>query len=186
MHITTDVYPKSIVKSNIFSVPISVKNVISRTRQFTFDLVRKQGFPAFTVQVCKSPLAISIEHIQSVDFRSNPRNHCILHFAPFQSGAVLESDGENEPSKSPNDSSKAKGRRSRGTGAKQYESFTLNETQYSVGDDIVITMPKEEGSWGVARITKIYHDELADDIPLLRLLWFWRATEVMIHCMDSL
>ena len=91
-----------------------------------------------------------------------------------------DSDRENAPSKSPSGSSQAIGRRSTGTAVKRYESFTYNGTEYRVGDDIVITMPKDEGSWGVARIIKIYHDELADDIPLLRLLWFWRATEVMM------
>ena len=77
-------------------------------------------------------------------------------------------------------------RNSSGTGANQYESFVFNGTEYMVGDDIVITMPKEEGLWGVARITKIYHDPLADDIPLLRLLWFWRATEVTKYPMFQL
>lgn len=111
----------------------------------------------------------------------NPPIH--FRFGPLKEG---DSDNDNEPAKSPKLNSKDLQRNSSGTGANQYESFVFNGTEYNVGDDIVITMPKEEGLWGVARITKIYHDPLADDIPLLRLLWFWRATELSSTTPDNI
>jgi len=101
-----------------------------------------------------------------------------FRFGPLLYDVNGSSDTEPDSSKFHDDSSNEKQHRSCSPSSQRYSSFIYNGVEYAVGDDIVITMPKDEGSWGVARITKIYHDELADDIPLLRLLWFWRATEL--------
>ena len=77
---------------------------------------------------------------------------------------------------------------------KEYHSFIYNHVEYRKGDDVVVAMSDQEGGWGVARITKISQRDV-DRIPLLHLIWFWRATEVtlsffvllsVIHSLHSL
>jgi len=67
--------------------------------------------------------------------------------------------------------------RSRAFTQREYESCTFNHVEYKTGDDVVIDMVKEDGYWGVARITKIFKKD-DETIPKFELIWFWRATEV--------
>ena len=60
---------------------------------------------------------------------------------------------------------------------KEYQSFSYNNIEYMVGDDVVVKTPlHEEGEWGVGRITKILHSD-SDKIPRIKLIWFLRASE---------
>ena len=59
----------------------------------------------------------------------------------------------------------------------KYQSLFYQNREYKIGDDVVISMPADQGGWGVARITGI-HQKSDEQIPTFDVLWFWRATEV--------
>jgi len=56
-------------------------------------------------------------------------------------------------------------------------SFTHNDIEYKLGDDVVVDMTGSDGGWGVARITEITPCA-ADTNPSVQVIWFWRASEL--------